>query len=97
MPGHGFTHTTPIPTYKLESKMTAAEKNRAIARAAARGVYLYAAQSSLSSLEERLVAEARATDDFSCTDEEMLRMAAAEFRKLRGQSRGGYVTAAMRK
>ena len=73
------------------------EKNRAIAKAAARGVYIYCAQSALGTEAEKLLAEARATDDYSCTDTEMLEMSAAELRKLRGQSLGGHVTAAVRR
>ena len=56
--------------------MNEAEINRIIAKQAARGIYLYAhQQQGTSDLRARLLAEAKATDRFYCSDDEMVVMA----------------------
>ena len=53
--------------------MNEAEINRMIAKQAARGIYLYAhQQQGTSDLRARLLAEAKATDRFYCSDDEMV-------------------------
>lgn len=77
--------------------MTEAEIDRMIAKQAARGIYLYAHQQGIDDLRERLLAEAKDTDKFYCTDAEMMDMAEGEYRKLRGNALGGHVAAAKRR
>lgn len=74
--------------------MTESEINRLVAKQAARGVFLYAAQAHLADLRERLLVEAKMTDAYYCTDEQMASMAEREYRKIRGARIGGYVAAA---
>lgn len=82
--------------------------NRQIAHQAARCVYLYAAQVSseatwalqaqgLAELDARLLAEANATDKWTCSREEMLVLLRAEHARVKGQSLGGCVTAVKRR
>ena len=81
------------------------DPNRQIATMAARNVYLYSAQLGLtaspgvnaSDIDSRLIAEAKATDRYTCTDNEMLDFLRAEYNKIKGQSLGGHISAAMRK
>jgi len=77
----------------MESK----EINRMVARQAARGVYLYGHQGHISGLRERLLEEAKATDRFYCTDEEMINLSEREYRRIQGNTLGGYVSAAKRR
>jgi len=75
--------------------MTEKKINRQISNAAARGVYIYSHHVELSDdLDARLLAEARDTDRFYCTDTEMIEMAKAEYRKLRGNTLGGLISGA---
>lgn len=75
-----------------ENEMSDKQINRQIANAAARGVYIYSHHSELSDdLDARLLAEAKDTDRYYCTDAEMIRMANAEYRKLRGNVLGGLI------
>ena len=78
-----------------ENDMTEKQINRQIANAAARGVYIYSHHLELSDdLDARLLAEANDTDRFYCTDAEMIAMANAEYRKLRGNTLGGLIAGA---
>lgn len=77
--------------------MNDAEINRMVAKQAARCVYLYATQQEAGDLRSRLLAEAKETERFYCSDEEMAEMAEAEYRKLRGNALGGHVAAAKRR
>ena len=84
---------------------TKSDPNRQIAKMAARNVYLYSAQLGLTAsprvntndIDSRLIAEAKVTDRYTCTDTEMLALLRAEYNKVKGQSLGGHVSAAMRK
>lgn len=77
------------------------DSNRQIATMAARNVYLYSAQLEIgvaeSDMDLRLIAEAKATDLYTCTDDEMLVLCRAEYNRVKGQSLGGHISAAMRK
>ena len=64
--------------------------DRQIAKAAARDLYLYKSGDSSKKLDEQLLLAAHRTDKFKCSDEEMLKLLNAEYRKVRGQSFGGY-------
>ena len=66
--------------------------NRSIARVAARNAF----RQSLSS-NEQLLDEARMTDRFSCSDQEMLALVRAELARVQGQSKGGIVSGVRRK
>jgi hypothetical protein len=73
--------------------MTESQINRQIANAAARGVYIYSHHPELSdNLSARLLAEANDVDRYYCTDDEMIVMANAEYRKLRGNTLGGFIS-----
>ena len=76
--------------------MNEIEINKLVAKQAARGIYIYAHQQGATDLRERLLAEAKETDRFFCSDSEMMDLAEAEYRKLRGNALGGHVTAAKR-
>ena len=65
---------------------------RSIARVAARNAFRRA-----QTADAQLLDEARMTDRFNCTDAEMLVMLLAELARVKGQSRGGHVTAVRRR
>jgi len=92
-----YVTTLTISTMQTENEMNEAKINRMVAKQAARGVYLYAHQGQLSEIRDRLLAEAKEVDRFYCSDNDMMTMAEAEYRKLRGNALGGHVTAAKRK
>lgn len=72
--------------------------NRQIAKMAARGVLLYHAQILLvEDLDARLLAEAKCVDRYDCSEEMMLSLCQAEYRKLKGSVRGGHMSGITRK
>lgn len=75
-------------------------QDRAIARIAARNVYLHGAPHSPSkpdmTLDERLLEEAKNTDRYKCDDAEMLKILNAEYRRVKGQRMGGIMSAIRR-
>ena len=71
---------------------TAADRiHRSIARVAARNAFRAG-----STDDAQLLAEAHVTDRFTCSEEEMLVLLRAELARVRGQSKGGHVTAVSR-
>lgn len=66
--------------------------HRSIARVAARNSFRAAKTS-----DAELLDEARMTDRFSCGEAEMLTLLRAELARVRGQSKGGHVSAIRRK
>ena len=66
--------------------------HRSIARVAARNAFR-AGQTG----DMQLLDEARVTDRFACSDAEMLALLRAELERVRGQSKGGHVSAVRRR
>lgn len=72
--------------------MTDAEIHRGIATMAARNAYRRGQTD-----DAELLAEARITDRFLCSDDEMLTLLRAELARVRGQTKGGHVAAVRRR
>lgn len=66
--------------------------HRSIARVAARNSFRMDKTSDADLLDE-----ARMTDRFSCSEAEMLTLLRAELARVKGQSKGGHVTAVRRR
>lgn len=69
-----------------------ADIHRSIARVAARNAFRCG-----NTEDSHLMDEARMTDRFVCSEAEMLTLLRAELARVRGQSKGGHVSAVRRK
>ena len=76
----------------LECSVNNQQINRMVAKLAAKNTWYKGLES-----DEDLLAEAKATDTFYCTDAEMIAMCRAEHNKCLGQALGGHVAAAKRR